>query len=158
MATQRRTRLKDEEFVSERPAIDFLILADRAEGINGKLYMMGGAWTEIRVRDFSQPLAFSLSVGVLVLWNATNKEHALEIRVESDDGTVLPPPIPVKLNMGRPPQAIPGQEFRSIIAINGAWKLPGEGTYRVTAELADGVSKRTAFRALAITAMTQPLI
>lgn len=136
----------------ERPEIDFLILADRAEGINGKLYMMGGGWQEIRVPDFAQPLTFSLAVGVLVPWNATNEEHSLEIRIESQDGTPLPPPISVKLNVGRPPGALPGQEFRSIIGVNGAWKLPGPGTFRAIAVVADGEIRRATFRALPLSA------
>jgi Family of unknown function (DUF6941) len=133
---------------NDRPEIDFLILADRAEGINGKLYMMGGGWQEIRVRDFAQPLAFSIAVGVLVPWNATNEQLSLEVRIESDDGQTIPPSIPIGLNVGRPPNSVPGQEFRSMIAINGNWKFEGPGTYRAIASIGEDASRKTTFRTL----------
>jgi hypothetical protein len=138
----------------ERPEVDFLILADRAEGLNGKLYMMGGGWQEIYIRDFSQPTSFSLAVGVLVPWNATNEEHPLTIHIETDDGTRIEPHFPVKLNVGRPPQAVPGQQFRTMIAIQGSWKLPGPGTYKVIANLQAMDAKAVTFRAISAASKT----
>ncbi len=132
---------------SNRPEIDFLILADRAEGINGKLYLMGGGWQELYVADFAQPASFSLAVGILVPWNATNEDHLLNIFIEHDDGSRIQPEMPVKLNVGRPPNAVPGQEFRAIIAVNGQWKLPGPGSYRAIAAVGHDLVRRASFRA-----------
>ncbi len=47
----------------------------RAEAVNGKLYMMGGAWDGIYLRSMADPASFSIAVGIVVPWHATNVEH-----------------------------------------------------------------------------------
>lgn len=131
--------------LSERPVIDFLILADRAEAVNGKLYLMGGAWDQLFVNDIKQPVSFSLAIGVLVPWNLTNQNHALSIHIEHEDGREIRPTLQATVNVGRPSHSVPGQWFRAILAIQGQWLLPDYGTYCVVASLSDADSKRTAF-------------
>jgi len=133
--------------LGEQPEIDFLILADRAEAINGKLYMMGGGWDRLGVVDFAQPVSFSLALGILVPWNLTNQEHPVRIWTEHEDGTRVGPEIQAGVNMGRPPIAVPGQAFRALIVVNAAWKLPRPGTYCVKATVANRQPKRVAFHA-----------
>jgi hypothetical protein len=41
--------------------IDTLMLADWAEAIDGKLYVMGGGFTAVRLRDFDRPHRCSLA-------------------------------------------------------------------------------------------------
>jgi hypothetical protein len=132
----------------ERPQIDFLILADRAEAVNGKLYLMGGAWTQWSWPDFNQPISFGIAVGVLVPWNSTNEDHILRLLIEHEDGAPIEPKITAKLNVGRPPNAVRGQSFLAVIAVNGAWKLPGPGMYRVVAALGEDERKYASFRAV----------
>ena len=57
----------------EQVEIDFLLLADRAEVLNGKLYLMGGAWDRRQIRDIDSPVSLTIVVGVLVPWNLTNE-------------------------------------------------------------------------------------
>ncbi len=121
--------------------IDFLILADRAEAINSKLYMMGGAWDRIFVADFSQPVEINLAVGVLVPWAETNEDHMLTITLEDADGNTLNPPVQLNVNMGRPADAIRGQLFRAVAALNGRFLLAGPGTHRFVARLDNGQAK-----------------
>jgi hypothetical protein len=134
--------------VGEQIEIDFLLVADRAEGINGKLYMMGGAWDRLTVANFEQRNMFSLAIGVLIPWNETNEEHTIRIFLEHEDGKVIQPEIQGQVSTGRPPNAIKGQSFRVIVAVNGAWKLPGPGTYRAVATMGDGITKRAVFYAI----------
>lgn len=129
--------------------IEFLLLADRAEGINGKLYLMGGGWDRLTVNNFEQPAVINLAIGILVPWTETNETHTVRIYLETEDGTPLQPDIQGQFAAGRPPNAIKGQAFRVIIAVNGAWKLPGLGTYRAVATMDDGSTKRAVFYAVA---------
>jgi hypothetical protein len=139
---------KEAEMASplESPEIDFLILADRAEAVNGKLYMMGGGWSDIGVLDFEQPSRFSLALGVLIPWIATNQDIGVNVAIEHEDGRSIEPSISANLNVGRPPRATPGQSFRAVLAIQGAWKLVGPGGYRVVATLDGEARKHTPFR------------
>ena len=132
----------------ERVEIDFLILADRAESVNGKLYMMGGAWDRLHVADFEKPVALCIAIGVLVPWNYANEEHPLTLVVESEDGEQVVAPLQVNLNVGRPPESIKGQAFRAILAVQGVWKIPRPGTYVVSARVGEQESKRTRSHAI----------
>lgn len=131
--------------LTERPEIDFLILADRAEGINGKLYMMGGAWDRLTIADFSQQNPFSIAIGVLVPWHYANESLSLVVSIEHEDGARVPPELRALVNVGRPPNSVKGQSFRAIIAAQGQWKLPGPGTYVVKAVLNDYARKDVSF-------------
>jgi hypothetical protein len=127
--------------------IDFLILADRVEAINAKLYMMGGAWDRILVADFAQGVEMSLAVGVLIPWAETNEDHQLTITLEDADGASANPPVQLNVNMGRPADAVRGQVFRAVAAINGRFMLTGPGTYRFVARLGNGQIKTVALYA-----------
>jgi len=131
--------------VAEQPEVEFLIVADRVEAVNGKLYMMGGGWDNISIIDLKSPPAISVAIGILIPWGQTNMDHRLNIWLEHEDGTKLSPQINAMVNSGRPPHAVPGQKFRSMIAINGGWLFPTSGTYRVMAQLGDSPAKSYAF-------------
>ena len=142
--------------VLEQPTIEFFLLADRAEAINGKLYIMGGAWDRITVVDFSQPVSISLALGIRIPWNATNQERALSLHLEHEDGTRIAPSIQANINAGRPANAIPGQSFLVIASVNGQWKLPSASTYRFVAALSEDEIKGATFHAVAAPGTKKP--
>ena len=127
--------------------IDFLLLADRAEVLNGKLYMMGGAWDRRRIRDITAPVPLTIVVSVLVPWNLTNEPHQLRLRIEDDDGAAVAPEVDATINVGRPVKATQGQSFRATAVINNRWTLPGFGTYRLVASVAGQTERRVTFYA-----------
>ena len=63
----------------DKPEVDFLVLADHAEVVGGKLYMMGGGWDVRRIEDFSKPFNMNIAVGVLTPWALANKENQVPI-------------------------------------------------------------------------------
>ena len=137
--------------VLDQPTVEFLILADRAEAINGKLYMMGGAWDRLTVKDFNVPAALGMAIGVIIPWTSTNEDHTLKVHLEHEDGTTILPQIEGRLNTGRPANAIPGQGFMITMTITGEWKLPGPGSYRIVASFREEASKKVVFHAIPAT-------
>lgn len=114
------------------PTFDFFILADRAEAVNGKLYMMGGGWTRTIVPDVSQPAPLSFAVGVLVPWNATNQQHTVRITIEDLDRHR---PVEFELEAGfvtgRPATATVAETQRALLALPAVPVLyPGPGAYQ----------------------------
>lgn len=134
--------------IPERVEVDFLLLADRAEVLNGKLYMMGGAWDRQYINNIEAPVSLSIVIGVLVPWNLTNEPHQLDIRIVDEDGNTIPPVPTVTLNVGRPPQAKKGQTFRAMAVVGAGWTLPKIGTYCVVASIAGQEAKRITFYAM----------
>ena len=48
------------------PSIDSLLLADFAEVVNGKLYLMGGGFTAVQLADFEQPHRFFVAAALRI--------------------------------------------------------------------------------------------
>ena len=134
----------------EHVEIDFMLLADKAEVLGGKLYMMGGAWDRLTINDINAPVALSIVIGVLVPWNLTNESHQLQIRIEDEDGSphTAQRPIPPSMS-GVPSRSTKGQRFRAIAVLSNQWKLPKPGAYSVTASVAGQHEKRVTFYAVA---------
>ena len=128
--------------------IEFLILADKAEVLGGKLYMMGGGYDRKYIGNIEGPVDLVVVAGILVPWHSTNRELAFSLSIEDVDGKpLLEKPIEGTLRLGRPADAEEGQTFRVMSVLNGRLKLPGYGTYRVVAT-AGGSSRGTTFYAL----------
>jgi len=130
--------------------IEFLLLADHAEAVNGKLYLMGGGWDRRAVSDFRQPQAFSVSLGVLIPWSQTNRQIPLTVTLTDADGHSIAPPFETRIVVGRPANATPGQKLRYMLSINFQMVLPQAGTYVVEARLSDTISRRITFYADAV--------
>lgn len=129
--------------LAAEPEFDFVILADRAEAVNGKLYMMGGAWDGIYLRSMTDPASFSIAVGIAVPWHATNVEHLLRLRLEDADGKELTV-FQVGFTTGRPASIPHGARQRVTLALPVAVVFPRAGTYVVACSLGSH-EKRIAF-------------
>src|SRR5690242_16854757 len=120
----------------QHPEVDFLIIADRAEAINGKLYMMGGAWDQNGIANPAQPIAFSVALGINIPWNATNERHALRLVVQDADGATLAE-LQGEFVAGRPPHLSAGTVQRVLFSTNVGVVIPRPGSCAVVAYLND---------------------
>lgn len=121
--------------------VDFLILADYAEIVGGKLYLMGGAWDRMTVRDAAQPMRFAVALGVLVPWNATNQTHNLRVTIEDADATQHGTLIESSFVAGRPPDLKPGSTQRVLLAVVSIAAPPPAGDYALLVTI-DGEQRR----------------
>ena len=128
--------------------IEFLMLADKAEVLNGKLYMMGGGYDRRTINDIKATVTLTMVVGVLVPWNLTNQAHTVKLRVDTEDGNIVGQEVQGELTVGRSPQAISGQPFRVMTVVNFTTTLPSLGAFRIVATLDNGESKATVFYAV----------
>lgn len=66
-------------------------LADSAEAVNGKLYVLGAGWDMLVVSEVPA-VQQRVAVGVLVQvgWNDTELEHDVTLRLETEDGEPVP--------------------------------------------------------------------
>ena len=142
----------------ESVSIDFLLVANHVEVINGLLYVSGGGWTEHRRPMTPQGPALShlgIGVSVLVPWTATNQAHTLKIVVEDEDATPLLS-IDGQINVGRPPTLPAGSEQSVLLGFPLNIQFPHAGTYRAIASVEEsGASKHWTFRVFDI-AMPTP--
>jgi hypothetical protein len=141
------------------PRVEFFILADYAEAVNGKLYLMGGGWEQIFVDDFGKPVEISFAVGVLVPWHATNVRHTIQFAIEDMDRKR---PVDFKLEAGfvagRPP--VVAEEMEPQVIKLAVQRVPVKfnepGKYQAVVRIVGGDEKRTQFRLLALPTAPQP--
>lgn len=142
-----REQAPEDDLTGDRPHFDFVMLADRAEVLKGKLYMMGGGWSQATMRSWNESLLMAIAMGILVPWNATNQDYRIRVWFEDADGGRVGPQMDAGFRTGRPPHLDPGTTQRVLIAINSSLKIPGKGEYRLVAELDTGERWATTFTA-----------
>lgn len=112
-----------------------MLLADSAEAINGKLYILGGGWSVTG----PEPVPSAIAVKIDVPWDEANRRHRLMFSLEDGDGqpVMVPTPtgdrpveIPTEFEVGRPPGLRPGTPLDFVLAINiGPIPLQPGGRY-----------------------------
>ncbi len=125
--------------MNETTAIEFLILANHVETVNGLLYISGGGWTEHyrRIPKGGQPPVshFGIGISVLVPWHETNEPHRLVVQVENEDATRVIATVDSALEVGRPPALPPGTSQHAVMSLSVNTVFPEPGGYRVIARL-----------------------
>ena len=109
--------------------LDFLVLADKAEAIGGKLYLMGGGFDRVRLAAIPGAARFDVAVGILVGFNETNLQHAFELRCEDPDNNLVFDAPRGAIEVGRPPGMTAGSEQRALLVLAGPFPFPAAGDY-----------------------------
>jgi len=112
-----------------------MLLADAAQAVNGKLYILGGGWSITG----PQPAPSAIAMKIDVPWNEANKRHSLRLDLLHEDGQPVMVPTPTgdrpvqissEFEVGRPPGLTPGSDLDVALAINiGPLPLPPGGRY-----------------------------
>jgi hypothetical protein len=112
-----------------------LLLADAAQAIDNKLYVLGGGWSVTG----PDPSPSALAIALKVPWDEANRRHDLRVELLDADGqpiTVGAPPedrpvvIESHFEVGRPPGLRPGTPIDLALAVNlGPVPLPPGGRY-----------------------------
>jgi hypothetical protein len=131
-------------FENESVTVEWVILADAAQVVGNKLYLLGGGWDVLTVQGslpVDQPVAIALSFRVP--WNATNERHPFEFEVVTEDGRAV-----LKgggeLEVGRRPGIVPGTVQRIQMALSGIAKIAQPGTYTIVGRI-KGNEAKTSF-------------
>lgn len=126
--------------------IEYALIADYAEIVAGKLYVMGGGWDSTTAPEVPAGIRMAVAVGVRLGWEEANTAIPVEMTVHDDDAQEL-----VRVNgavqVGRPADQTPGSTQLAQIAINLQLSLPTFGGYRVRVVAGGGhVSRELPFR------------
>lgn len=137
---------------ARQPSLDFAMICDRAEALNGKLYMMGGGIDAFNQVAFPSVIQFAVAIAVDVPWHATNHPHALHLSFQTEDANQIGE-AGVDFTTGRPPQIAPGTTQRALFAIpNMALVVPAPAGYVMVVSLNGIEKKRVGFRVVALAA------
>lgn len=100
-----------------------LLLADSAQAVDGKLYVLGGGWSVTG----PNPSPSALAIKIEVPWDEANRRHRWRARLENADGepVMMPTPdgvSPIEVDgdfeVGRPPGTVEGIPLDLPLAVN----------------------------------------
>jgi hypothetical protein len=113
-----------------------ILLADAAQAIENKLYILGGGWSVTG----PDPTPSALAIALKVPWDEANERHEMRVELLDSDGRAVvvgPDPdearpvlIESHFEVGRPPGLKPGTSIDLAFAVNlGPVPLPPGGRY-----------------------------
>ena len=117
--------------------IDYAVIADYAEIVGGKLYLMGGGWDTTYAAEVPAAVKVAIAVGARIAWNETDHPMPVHITVEDDDGKVLVS-MDGAVTVGRPSGIVPGSAQLAQMAANVTFNAPQFGGYRVMVNAGQG--------------------
>ncbi len=121
--------------------IEHALIADYAEVVNGKLYLMGGGWDTTHAPQVPATIRLAVAVGVRVDWGETGQVLPVLVTVEDDDGQEFVR-IQGNVSTSRAANAVPGAAQLAQIAANLPITLPAFGGYRVHISIGDADAGR----------------
>jgi hypothetical protein len=131
--------------------IEWLMLADSAQVVLNKLYLLGGGWDSITFNK-DVPQHFAIAVSIKVPWDETNQKHTFEIEVLSEDKNTEElkslAKMGGKFEVGRAAGIPVGREQRIQLALNMGFKFDSPGTKRITASIDGTISKQLDFNVI----------
>jgi len=140
--------------------VEWLMLADAAQVVGAKLYLLGGGWDVLTVnRAFPVDQRCALALSILVPWNETNKKHSFEVEIISEDKATEQTQSLMKMGgqfeVGRPPGIRQGQEQRFQLAVDMNLRLETPGIKTVIANIEGQQMRRLEFSVIASPAITK---
>jgi len=101
-----------------------MMLADSAQEVGGKLYILGGGWSITG----PVPMPMAIALKLEVPWDRTNEPHSLLLELVDEDGTPVlvaddqgeqvPLQVTGEFEAGRPAGVRPGTPIDSALAVN----------------------------------------
>lgn len=130
--------------------VEWVVLADSAQVIGNKLYLLGGGWDLVTVGpQFPAQHAFAIALSFKVPWQQTNQRHTAEVHIFTEDQREVAK-VGAEMEVGRPVGIRPGQAQRMQIAINLMLSLPRDGIYEIRVTInGEQSSRRTSFSVVA---------
>jgi hypothetical protein len=96
------------------PTVDVALLADAVQAVRGKLFILGGGWDTLWVRQFPArhpSLAIGLRLRVPVSWKTETLRLSVELQ-DADGKPALPRPLSHDIKLpSNPPQSPSASDF-----------------------------------------------
>lgn len=131
--------------------VDYVILADGAQAVAGKLFMLGGGWTHLFVPQFpGRPQApFAVAIGITVPYHLTNRRFNFTLELTDADGQRVGEILTAEMEQGRPPGLRPGTSQPILIAANANPEFPSPGRYSFNASIDGELMRSVSFEVVA---------
>jgi len=133
--------------------IDYVILADGAQAIGGKLYVLGGGWSIFHAQSYPAPLNLAIGVGVSYDAFEFGTTHPWNVAIADETGVPIVPEMGGQLPVPQPLAQMPkGVTNRLPFVLQIGLVVPRPGKYSITVGCGSS-TVRTDFDALFVRAL-----
>lgn len=128
-----------------------MLLCDSAESVGGKLYILGGGWTQLTLGNPPAPCTMALAIQLVIPWDQANQRMTVQASLVTEDGQAVnfgegPVVAGGEIEVGRPPGLRHGTPLDSSLAMNFNGLPLQAGGFVWELRVNDDVIARTPFR------------
>jgi hypothetical protein len=113
--------------------IDYAVLADAAQAVGGKIFILGGGWNVFRSANYPAPVQLAIAAGIGFASNEIGIRFPLQISIGDEAGVAVIPALNGQIETGQLAPDFPsGLPVKVPIAWNVGFSVPRPGRYRIT--------------------------
>ena len=127
--------------------IEWLILTDSAQIVDGKLFLLGGGWNQLTAPSLPTRQTAALAGSILLEEGELGRSHTLNIRIVMDDGASF---VTFTTQFEASPSALSAKEIppRFQITVLLGMEPQKTGVYTIIAEVPGAAQRRSAFKVM----------
>ena len=128
--------------------IEYALLADAAQAVGGKIFVLGGGWNLFRSASYPAPVQLAIAVGLGFSTDEVGIKYPLNVVIADEAGVPIVPEMKGQVETGQPAPDVPKTASVKIpVAININMSLPHPGTYGIVVT-AGSASAQLSFEAI----------
>lgn len=111
--------------------INFVLLADAAQSIGGKLFVLGGDWNTYRSGSYPVTVQIAIAFSISFTPNEIGIKFPMKIVIADETGIPIIPPMQGQIEMGQTGEQPKGIAPKLPVAINLGIQIPRPGKYEI---------------------------
>ena len=112
--------------------IEYALLADAAQAVGGKIFVLGGGWNLFRAANYPAPVHLAVAIGLGFTSDEVGVKYPLNVVIADEAGVPIVPEMKGQVETGQLAPDIPkGTSVKIPVAINVNMSLPHPGTYGI---------------------------
>ncbi len=112
--------------------IDYAVLADAAQAVGGKIFILGGGWNVYRSANYPAPVQLAVAVGLGFSANEIGSRYPLKIVIADEAGVPVVPELNGQIETGQLAPDLPqGLPVKVPVAWNVSFGVPRPGKYTI---------------------------
>ena len=112
--------------------IEYAVLADAAQAVGGKMFILGGGWNVFRSGNYPAPVQLAVAIGMGFASNEIGIRHAVKIVIADEAGVPVVPELNGQIETGQLAPDLPrGLPVKVPLAWNVSFAVPRPGRYGI---------------------------
>ena len=112
--------------------IEYAILADAAQAVGGKIFILGGGWNVFRAANYPAPVQLAIAAGFAFAGGEVGRQYPLKIVIADETGTAIVPELSGQIDTGQLAPEVPqGLPIKIPMAWNVNFAVPRPGRYQI---------------------------